>query len=43
VRYDSANEPFPVLEQRKKALRALALLVVLAGAWFAYRYLSLNG
>lgn len=43
VRYDSANEPFPVLERRKKALRALALLVVLAGAWFAYRYLSLNG
>jgi len=43
VRYDSANEPFPVVERRKKALRALALLVVLAGAWFAYRYLSLNG
>ncbi len=43
VRYDSANEPFSVLERRKKALRALALLVVLAGAWLAYRYLSLNG
>lgn len=43
VRYDSANEPLPVLERRKKAFRALAVLVVLAGAWFAYRYISLNG
>jgi len=43
VRYDSANEPFPLLQRRKKALRALALLIVLAGAWLAYRYLSLNG
>jgi predicted nucleic acid-binding Zn ribbon protein len=42
VRYDSANEPFPLLQRRKKALRMLALLVVLAGAWLAYRYLSLN-
>jgi hypothetical protein len=43
VRYDSADEPYPVVQHRKKALRALALLLVLAGAWLAYRYLSLNG
>ncbi len=43
VRYDSANEPFPVLQRRKKALLALAVLVVLAGARLAYRYISLNG
>jgi len=43
VRYDSADEPFPVVERRRKALRGLGLLVVLAGAWLAYRYLSLNG
>jgi hypothetical protein len=43
VRYDSANEPFPVVQRRLKALRGLALLVVIAGAWLAYRYLSLNG
>jgi hypothetical protein len=42
VRYDSANEPFPLLQRRKRALRILALLVVLSGAWLAYRYLSLN-
>ena len=43
VRYDSADEPFPVLRRRKRALGALALLIVLSGAWLAYRYLSLNG
>ena len=43
VRYDSADEPFPVVQRRQKALRGLGLLVVLAGAWLAYRYFSLNG
>lgn len=43
VRYDSANESYPMMERRKKALRALALLVLAAGAWLAYRYFSLNG
>jgi hypothetical protein len=43
VRYDSANEPFPVVQRRKKALRGLALLVLLAGGWLVYRYFSLNG
>jgi hypothetical protein len=43
VRYDSANEPFPMVERRKKVLRGLALLVALSGAWLAYRYLTLNG
>ena len=43
VRYDSADEPFPVLQRRRKALGALGLLVLLSGAWLAYRYFSLNG
>ena len=43
VRYDSANEALPVTHRRKKALRALAVLVLLAAAWFAYRFLTLNG
>lgn len=43
VRYDSADEPFPVVQRRQKALRGLGLLVVVAGAWLAYRYFSLNG
>ena len=42
VRYDSANEPLPVTARRKKALRGLALLVLLAAAWLGYRYLTLN-
>ena len=43
VRYDSANEPLPVLQRRRNALRGLALLVVLSAAWLAYRYLTLHG
>jgi hypothetical protein len=43
VRYDSANEALPVTHRRKKALRGLAVLVLLAAAWFAYRFLTLNG
>ena len=43
VRYDSANEPLPVIQRRVKALRGLALLVVVAAAWLGYRYLTLNG
>jgi len=43
VRYDSANEPLPVIERRKKALRGLAVLVVLAVAWLVYRFLTVNG
>jgi hypothetical protein len=42
VRYDSANEPLTVTARRRKALRGLALLVVLAAAWLGYRYLMLN-
>ena len=43
VRYDSANEPLPMIHRRKKALRGLALLVLLAAAWLGYRLLTLNG
>ncbi len=43
VRYDSANESLPVIQRRAKALRGLAVLVVLAAAWLGYRYLTLNG
>jgi len=43
VRYDSANEPLPVIQRRAKALRALAVLVVFAAAWLGYRYFTLNG
>ena len=43
VRYDSANEPLPVIQRRTKALRVLAVLVVFAAAWLGYRYLTLNG
>ena len=42
VRYDSANEPLPMTERRKKALRGLAVLVVLSAAWLGYRFLTLN-
>jgi hypothetical protein len=43
VRYDSADEPFPVTQRRMKALRGLAVLVLLAAAWFGYRFLTVNG
>lgn len=43
VRYDSADEPVPVLQRRRKALWGLGVLVVMAAAWLAYRYLTLNG
>ena len=43
VRYDSADEPLPVIERRKKALRGLAVLVILAAAWLGYRFMTVNG
>ena len=43
VRYDSANEPFPMTQRRTKALRGLAVLVLLAAAWLGYRFLTVNG
>ncbi|MBW2685202.1 MAG: zinc-ribbon domain-containing protein [Deltaproteobacteria bacterium] len=43
VRYDSANEPLPVTQRRTKALRGLAVLVVLAIAWLGYRFLTVHG
>jgi hypothetical protein len=43
VRYDSADEPYPMLQRRKKALRVLGMVIVLAAAWLVYRYLSLHG
>ncbi|MBW2191036.1 MAG: zinc ribbon domain-containing protein [Deltaproteobacteria bacterium] len=42
VRYDSANEPLPVTARRRKALRGLAVLIVLSAAWLGYRLLTLN-
>jgi len=43
VRYDSANEPLPVTRRRQRALRGLAVLVLLAAAWLGYRFLTLHG
>jgi hypothetical protein len=43
VRYDSADEPIPVTQRRRNALRALSVLVLLSAAWLAYRYLALHG
>jgi hypothetical protein len=43
VDYESVNEPYPMLQRRKKALRGLALLVFLAASWFVYRFFTLNG
>jgi hypothetical protein len=43
VRYDSANESLPVIQRRQKALRGLAVLVLVAAAWLGYRFLTVNG
>ena len=43
VDYESVNEPYPMLQRRKKAVRGLALLVFLAASWFVYRFFTLNG
>jgi len=43
VRYDSANEPFPVVQRRRRALGVLAVLVVLAASWLGYRFFTLHG
>lgn len=43
VRYDSANEPFPVVQRRRRALGVLAVLIVLAASWLGYRFFTLHG
>lgn len=43
VRYDSADEPFPVVQRRRKALWTLAVLVLLAAAWLGYRFFTVHG
>lgn len=43
VRYDSTVEAVPVVQRRRNALRGLAVLVLIAAAWFGYRLLTLNG
>jgi hypothetical protein len=43
VRYDSANESLLVTHRRRKALRGLAVLVLLAAAWLGYRVLTVHG
>ena len=43
VRYDSTIEAVPVVQRRRNALRALAVLVIVAAAWLGYRLLTLNG
>jgi len=43
VRYDSANEPLSVTQRRRKALRSVAVLVLLAACWLGYRLLTVNG
>ncbi len=40
VRYDSLLEPPAVVIRRKRALRGVAVLVVLATAWLIYRFLN---
>lgn len=43
VRYDSANEPYSMMQRRRRALGGLAVLVLLAAAWLGYRVLMVNG
>ncbi|KPK14062.1 MAG: hypothetical protein AMJ62_14150 [Myxococcales bacterium SG8_38] len=43
VRYDSGDEPLPVVQRRRKALRSLAVLVLLAAAWLGYRLFQVHG
>lgn len=43
VRYDSADEPFPVVQRRRRALGVLAVLVLLAAAWLGYRFFTVHG
>ena len=43
VRYDSRHETLAATEQRRKALRGLAVLVLLAAAWLGYRFFTVNG
>lgn len=43
VRYDSGDEPLPVVQRRRKALRSLAVLVLLAAAWLGYRLFTVHG
>lgn len=43
VRYDSGDEPLPVVQRRRKALRSLAVLVLLATAWLGYRLFTVHG
>jgi hypothetical protein len=43
VRYDSADEPVPVVRRRRMALGVLALLVLLAAAWLGYRFVTVHG
>ena len=40
VRYDSLLEPPSVVIRRKRALRGVAVLVLLATAWLVYRFLD---
>ncbi len=43
VRYESADEPVPVVRRRRNALLGLAVLALLAATWLGYRLLTLNG
>jgi hypothetical protein len=43
VRYDSANEPYPVVQRRRRALFVLGALAVLAAAWLGYRFFTVHG
>jgi hypothetical protein len=43
VRYDSADEPFPVVRRRRRALGVLAVLVLMAAAWLGYRFFTVHG